>query len=74
MKDTDMATIVDFFDRVIKICKRIQDKVGKQLKEFNPALEKDEEVLALKQEVIVNTILLTLYRNFLRSFIYQELT
>ena len=54
MVETDMVTVVGFIDRVVKICKRVQDKVGKQLKDFNPALENDEEIKVLRQDVIVN--------------------
>jgi len=52
MGENDMVTIVEFFDRVIKICQRVQTKVGKKLQDFNPALETDEEIIALRKEVI----------------------
>jgi len=53
MKESDMEKIADFIDRVIKVCVRIQQNAGKQLKDFTPALEKDEELHQIREEVIV---------------------
>ena len=44
MKEKDMEVIVDFLMKGIEIAKRIQDKVGKQLKDFIPAIEEDQEI------------------------------
>ena len=51
MKEKDMETIADFLLKGIVVAKRIQDKVGKQLKDFVPALEDDEELKQLSDEV-----------------------
>lgn len=46
-----METIADFLIKGIEIAKRVQDKVGKQLKDFIPALDDDEEIVRLGEEV-----------------------
>jgi len=51
MKEPEMEKIADFIDRVIKVCIRIQEKAGKNLKDFLPHLEKDNEILQIKKEV-----------------------
>lgn len=51
MKEPDMEVIADFLVRGIEIAKKIQAKVGKQLKDFIPALDEDEELKALGEEV-----------------------
>jgi glycine hydroxymethyltransferase len=51
MKEPEMEKIADFIDRVIKICIRVQEKSGKNLKDFLPALEKDEELIEVRNEV-----------------------
>jgi len=51
MKESDMEVIADFLVRGIEIAKKIQTKVGKQLKDFIPALDEDEELKALGEEV-----------------------
>ncbi len=53
MKETDMEIIADFLIRGIEIAKKIQGKVGKQLKDFLPALEGDEDLRVLGDEVKV---------------------
>jgi len=50
-KEQDMIKIVEFFDRAAKIAKEVQSKVGKQLKDFEPALKTNDEVKALKADV-----------------------
>lgn len=52
MKEPEMQIIADFLGRAVAIAKRIQDKVGKKLTDFNAALDNDDEINALKQEVI----------------------
>ena len=39
-----MEVVAEFLVKAISISKRIQDKVGKQLKDFLPALEEDQEI------------------------------
>ena len=51
MKEAEMEVIADFLIKGIEIAKRVQDKVGKQLKDFIPALEDDEEIVRLSEEV-----------------------
>eukprot|EP00347_Sterkiella_histriomuscorum_P008940 403343157 len=46
-----MEVIADFLLRAVAIAKKIQGQVGKQLKDFLPALETDEEIRALGDEV-----------------------
>lgn len=51
MSKEDMQTITNFLLKAVSIAKRIQGEVGKKLVDFNPAVEKDAEVLAVKNEV-----------------------
>ncbi|CAI2368679.1 unnamed protein product [Moneuplotes crassus] len=54
MLEEDMKTIVDYFQKVIDISTRVQEKAGKKLKDFFAALETEEfatEILACKDEV-----------------------
>lgn len=51
MKESEMEIIAEFLLRGIAISKRIQEKVGKQLKDFLPALDEDEEIKAVAEEV-----------------------
>ena len=46
-----METIADFLIRGVEIAKRVQSKAGKQLKDFLPALDDDEEIKVLSEEV-----------------------
>lgn len=55
MKEPEMEVIAEFLVRSIAIAKRIQDKVGKQLKDFLPALHEDEEPKKIAEEVIAFT-------------------
>lgn len=51
MVESDMETIAAFLLRGIEISKKIQARVGKQLKDFLPALEEDEEIKQVGEEV-----------------------
>ncbi len=51
-KEAEMEIIADFLVRAIAIAKKIQARVGKKLPEFNAALDEDEEIKAMKEEVI----------------------
>jgi glycine hydroxymethyltransferase len=51
MKEADMEIVATFLLRGIEISKRIQAKVGKQLKDFLPALDEDEEIKQVAEEV-----------------------
>lgn len=50
--EDDFVKVAAFLDRAVKISLRIQGEVGKKLKDFSAAAEKDEEVAALKEEVM----------------------
>merc|ERR1711976_486273 len=50
-KKEDMVKIADFLDRTVQIALKVQEKVGKKLKDFEVELPTNPEVLALKQEV-----------------------
>ena len=51
MKEAEMEVISGFLLRAITIAKRIQGSVGKQLKDFLPALDADEEIKQVAEEV-----------------------
>jgi glycine hydroxymethyltransferase len=51
MKEKEMEKIADFIDRAIKVCVRVQEKSGKNLKDFMPVLESDEEIIKIGKEV-----------------------
>lgn len=51
MVEKDMEVIGDFLIQGIEISKKIQEKAGKQLKDFLPAIENDEELKALGEKV-----------------------
>jgi len=51
LKEADFIKIGEFLDRGCNIALAIQSKVGKQLKDFAPALESSEELKQLKKEV-----------------------
>lgn len=51
MKEADMEKVADFLVRGVTIAKKVQEKVGKQLKDFLPALDEEEELKALSEEV-----------------------
>merc|ERR1711862_401668 len=50
-KKDDMAKIADFLDRTVQIALKVQEKVGKKLKDFEAELASNADVQALKQEV-----------------------
>ena len=52
MKEPEMEIVAEFLLRALAIAKRIQDKVGKKLPEFISALDDDQEIVTLKEEVI----------------------
>ena len=56
--EADFIKVAEFLDRGCQIALRIQEKSGKMLKDFVIALEADEEVAALRDEV----------HNFCRAF------
>lgn len=50
-KEADFEKVAEYLDRAVKIALSIQAKVGKQMKDFQPAAEANEELKTLKQEV-----------------------
>lgn len=52
LKEDDFVTVAQFLDRAVNIGLRIQSKTGKKIKDFNPAAEKDEEIVQLRKDVI----------------------
>jgi len=50
--EDDMDATADLLHRACEIALRIQDTVGKKLVDFNKALEGDEDLVALKEDVI----------------------
>lgn len=50
--EDDFVKIAALLDRVVKLALKIQDEVGKKLKDFSRAAEKSEEVATLRAEVI----------------------
>ena len=46
-----MEIIADFLMKGIAVAKRIQEKSGKQLKDFLPALDEDVELKELSEQV-----------------------
>ncbi|KAJ3130271.1 Serine hydroxymethyltransferase 2 [Nowakowskiella sp. JEL0407] len=50
-KEQDFVKVAEFLDRVVKIAKRVQEKSGKMMKEFEKALIGDAEVETLRKEV-----------------------
>ena len=51
MNEDDMRRIIDWCLKAIEVAKRIQEKAGKKLEDFNKALEADEEVPKFAAEV-----------------------
>jgi glycine hydroxymethyltransferase len=49
--EKDMTNVADFLHRIADICKEVQSKSGKNLKQFLSALESDQKVEKLKKEV-----------------------
>jgi len=50
-KEEDMKKVAEFLDEAVKISLKIQSVVGKKIVDFVPALEKNEEVQALRVKV-----------------------
>jgi len=53
MVEKDMIKVVDYLLKAVEIAKKIQETAGKQLKDFLPALEANEEIKALSEDVKV---------------------
>jgi len=51
LKEEDFVKVVEFLDRGVKIALDIQSKVGKLMKDFLVAVETDERVKALREEI-----------------------
>eukprot|EP01001_Neometanema_parovale_P004419 NODE_1622_length_1659_cov_95.992188_g1543_i0.p1 GENE.NODE_1622_length_1659_cov_95.992188_g1543_i0~~NODE_1622_length_1659_cov_95.992188_g1543_i0.p1 ORF type:complete len:464 (-),score=152.72 NODE_1622_length_1659_cov_95.992188_g1543_i0:204-1595(-) len=51
MSEEDMDQVAAFIDRSVKIAQAIQEKEGKMLKNFLPALEKDTAIAELREAV-----------------------
>ena len=51
LKEPEMEVIAQFLIRGLNISKRIQSQVGKQLKDFLPALDTDDEIKQVAEEV-----------------------
>ncbi len=51
MKEEDMVKIAEFFDRVVKVCLRVQEKSGKNINKFGEAVVKDEEIYLIGKDV-----------------------
>lgn len=52
LKDQDFVKVAELLDKAVKIALDIQGEVGKKLKDFIPAAEKSDQVLALREEVV----------------------
>ena len=51
MKEEEMEKIAGFLDRIIKLSLKVQEKSGKKLSEFTTALENDDEIKQIANEV-----------------------
>jgi len=51
MKEADMKTVADFYDRATKLAVKIQGETGKQLKAFVQGMNKSEELKVLKKDI-----------------------
>lgn len=51
-KESDFVQVADFLDRAVKLALDIQQKSGKNIKDFSKALDGHQEVEKLKKEVI----------------------
>lgn len=49
--EKDFEKVAEFLDKVVKVVQEVQQKSGKLLKHFNPAIEASEELKQLKEEV-----------------------
>ncbi|EGG19007.1 Ras guanine nucleotide exchange factor [Cavenderia fasciculata] len=50
-KEQDFVKVVEFLDRILKICIDIQTKVGPKLVDFTAALESNQEIKEIKSQV-----------------------
>jgi len=50
-KEEDFVQVADFLDRGVRLAIKIQEKTGKQLKDFLAALENNEEIKSLRAEI-----------------------
>jgi glycine hydroxymethyltransferase len=50
-KEEDFVKVAEFLDRGCKIALQIQEKSGKMLKDFLPALKDNQDIAALKEDV-----------------------
>lgn len=46
-----MAEVAKFLDQTIKISKKVQETAGKKLKDFEVALEKNDDIKKLAKDV-----------------------
>jgi glycine hydroxymethyltransferase len=51
LKEEDMVKVAQFLDQAVKISVQIQSKTGKKLEDFVPAMNNNQEILALKEHV-----------------------
>mmetsp|Transcript_25365 Transcript_25365/g.24718 ORF Transcript_25365/g.24718 Transcript_25365/m.24718 type:complete len:139 (-) Transcript_25365:31-447(-) len=51
MKEAEMEAIAGYLLRGVELAKKIQEKSGKQLKDFVPALDNDEDINKVAEEV-----------------------
>lgn len=49
-KEEDFRKVADLLDKAVRIAQKIQEQVGKKLKDFNPALEGNKDVEDLAAE------------------------
>ena len=53
MKEAEMSKIAEFIDRVLKVCVKVQETSGKQLKEFLVQIEKNTALPVIAKEIEV---------------------
>jgi len=51
MNEEDMKTVADYIDKCINLAIQVQDNSGKSLKLFCNALENNNDIIILKNEV-----------------------
>lgn len=73
MKESDMAFVGDYLDRLSRICVDVQNKGGKNLKDFVPLIQQNSDIKQLSQEVEVKKFP-NFFRNSQASSICRELT
>lgn len=50
--EDDFVKVAELLDKAVKIAIRIQKQTGPKMKDFSPVAEADEEIVALRQEVV----------------------